>query len=669
MNRVVFCLLLLGAGLLSISPMNARADDLLAQITASKVQSKLGSELQRLSNQYSLAVKSGSNLSATPELVTIDATAKTNVNELLMDLRLIGLKHGSAAGLVVSGSLPLSSLTEASKLESLHHVTLSRMDVRQGSVTSQGFTAMHVGVANTESSLDGTGITVGVISDSYNCYAISDDPQKLQRTAELDKASGDIPSDSYALEEANNCSFRTDEGRALMQIIHDIAPKTKLVFLAGGNGIAPVVNGIARLINEIRVDIIVDDTAIGSETYFQDGLIAQAIDSAVQQGVTYITAVGNSGRNSYQSRYREVIDNALNINAHNFAENGRIDVLQKFTLPEGATINLSLQWSDPAYSVSGPPGAQTDLDLYIVNEKGTQIVESSASINISKDPIEFLSFTNPEGSDQSSFNIMISKSQGDSPELFKYIIEQRFEGKVEEYETDSGTTVGRANTESAISVGAVDYQKTPAFGASTPVLQFFSSAGGDTPILFGPTGNRLAAPQFRAKPDVVGPDNINTTFFNYLDPEGDIENDLFPNFLGTSASAPHVAGVAALLLQLNPDFLPQDIKTILQASAIDVLLRDEQAMSQPQSIGTGVDDDSGSGFVDASAAIKFARNHVPTRPDDTIEPGTINQISDDEQALSEQSFVFTGTGNIDIYTLVLIICFFTSYRIAAAKKF
>jgi len=645
----------LGVGILLTTNIQADSTSLGAQIEALKIQSKLDKELRRILHQYNQSIKLRTGILPSAKYVTIDAIAKTSTIKLMEDLSALGLKQGNSAGMIVSGSMPVSALAKVHELSSLHQITFNRMKTRSGSVVSQGVAAMRADTAKNESGLDGSGITVGVISDSYDCYSQGNDPEELARTAEIDKAKGDLPQEAYALEEANDCLFRTDEGRALMQIVHDIAPQASLVFLSGGNGIASTINGIKKLVDEAGVDVIVDDTALGSETFFQDDLVTQTIDQVVEKGVIYVTAVGNSGRNAYQSTYRESNNTTLNINAHNFSDNEDTDVFQKFSLPEDSTMSMILQWSDPAYSVSGSPGAQTDLDISIINSEGTRVIQSSNSINISNDPIEFLSFTNPAGSGQTSFNIMISKSSGEPPELIKYIIEGRFAGKVEEHFTNSGSTIGRANAASAISVGSVDYRKTPSRGAPSPVLQHFSSAGGDTPIFFDTAGERLAAPIIRAKPDIVGPDNVNTTFFNYKDVEGDVENDLRPNFIGTSASAPHIAGVVALLLQLNPEFTPSDIKTILQQSAVDVLLRDKQDMSEPDKIDIGADSDSGSGFIDAQAAIDIARGFTPSAPNENTPPGDAAQMVDDPLDSTIQNGVVTVGSNGVLGVLALLV--------------
>ena len=70
-------------------------------------------------------------------------------------------------------------------------------------------------------------------------------------------------------------------------------------------------------------------------------------------------------------------------------------------------------------------------------------------------------------------------------------------------------------------------------------------------MFFGANGRRLSTPVVRLKPGVTGPDGGNTSFFLFdlgFEVPGTSEPDGIPNFFGTSASAPHVAAVAALIL-------------------------------------------------------------------------------------------------------------------------
>jgi hypothetical protein len=83
-------------------------------------------------------------------------------------------------------------------------------------------------------------------------------------------------------------------------------------------------------------------------------------------------------------------------------------------------------------------------------------------------------------------------------------------------------------------------------------------------IYLDQNGNRLATPELRAKPEVAGVDGVGTTFFG-----GPYESNQFA-FFGTSAAAPHIAGVAALLIQAAGgagSIDPGSVKGVLEATA------------------------------------------------------------------------------------------------------
>ena len=87
----------------------------------------------------------------------------------------------------------------------------------------------------------------------------------------------------------------------------------------------------------------------------------------------------------------------------------------------------------------------------------------------------------------------------------------------------------------------------------------FSLLGG-TPLLFNNRGRQLGQPLTSNKPEVTGTDSGNATFFPPF-PGQNFENDRFPNFIGTSAAAPHVA---ALMLEVDGDFPPRTVTKFLQ---------------------------------------------------------------------------------------------------------
>ncbi|MDH3431957.1 MAG: FG-GAP-like repeat-containing protein, partial [Gammaproteobacteria bacterium] len=145
----------------------------------------------------------------------------------------------------------------------------------------------------------------------------------------------------------------------------------------------------------------------------------------------------------------------------------------------------------------------------------------------------------------------------------------------------------------AIATGAAFYMDTPENGTSPPVLRPFSSAGG-APTLFDVNGVPLAEPEYRQAPEIVAVDGVNTTFFF----DDSIGNDGIDDFTGTSAAAPHAAGVAALVLEADPAALPDELGRSLKNTAID--------MGAP-----GVDLDSGHGLIQADAAIAAVLTSYP----------------------------------------------------------
>lgn len=461
---------------------------------------------------------------------------------------------------------------------------------RAGQVENQANFAAQADFARPLFDVDGSGVTIGVISGSYNFLG----------GASADIASHDLPANVTVLKEGAplNGENPDDEGRAMMQLIHDIAIGARLLFYTAGNNEAELATAIRALANA-GANIIVDDIVFTNQPFFQDGLAAQAVNEVVNRGVAYFSAAGNDGRNAYQSNFRDsgisFSSGQLPVNsfggvfpsgfyggtAHDFDPGLGIDIFQRFTLGPGDRFQVNFQWDQPFASVSPGRGAANDIDIYVLNAAQNIVVGGSAVDNIGGDPIEQFVFENTTGS-TAEFNFLILRNQGDAPGLMRSLFFQDAPA-IQEFATNSPTLYGHANAALSMSVGAADY-RTPT------VLEPFSSSG-PTPILFDVAGNRLPVPEIRQQPRIVAPDNTNTTFFI---PGQDAEGDRFPNFPGTSAAAPNAAGVAALMLQVAPGTTPRDLYQTLERTAID--------------LGTpGVDFDSGYGLIQADRAVGVLR--------------------------------------------------------------
>jgi hypothetical protein len=437
-----------------------------------------------------------------------------------------------------------------------------------GSVTSQGVQTMRVDVARDRFGVDGTGITIGVISDSFNNLG----------GAAKDLATGDLPAHVGILKDL--ASGGTDEGRAMMQLIHDVAPGAKLLFRTGLPDQTSFARGVQELVNA-GANIIVDDLIYPSEPMFQDGLLAQVVNRAVAQGVAYFTAAGNSANDSYESSFRSAGFYTGYGEVHDFDSGTGVDLYQSVTIPVSERpLQISFQWDSPL------DRSANDLDIYLFDQTRSKILAQSTASNLGSNPIEVLRFLNDGSYGSNEFNLLIAKRQGAAPSLMKYIAVNREAFKINEYKTNSSTVLGHQNTTKVATVGAVPY-----FDPTR--LESFSSVGG-TRILFDPSGDRLPRPQLRQQPRFVAPDETNTTFFGKDILE---DADSLPNFRGTSAAAPHAAAVAALMLQANAGLRPADLYKVLEDTALDI--------NDPNTPGSrvGVDDASGYGLIQSDRAI------------------------------------------------------------------
>ena len=158
-------------------------------------------------------------LQVADNLVQVDVVGTGDIGALQSQLTALGMSNIATAGPMIEGSVPIASLSQIAALPGLVFARpVNKPVTAAGAVTSQGDSAMQSDVARSAFGLDGSGITVGVISDSFNKLRYADNVTGLQR----DIGTGDLPAQTSILEDGS--FFDTDEGRALAQVIHDVAP-------------------------------------------------------------------------------------------------------------------------------------------------------------------------------------------------------------------------------------------------------------------------------------------------------------------------------------------------------------------------------------------------------------------------------------------------------------
>lgn len=276
---------------------------------------------------------------------------------------------------IIEGFVPLDQVTKIAKMDGVSAVHLVPKPVTNiGKATTQGIVKHRIDQIS--SGLTGTGITVGVLSDSYNLYRLYGAPRELRAGADV--ASGDLPGAANPFGHTQPVvlfeegPYGNDEGRAMLQIVHDIAPDARLGFATAFTGEVEFANNIRSLAGlpsgslskrNFKADVVIDDVIYFAEPMFQDGIVAQAVDEIAAAGVAYFSAAGNSsGSQAYDSAVRLVaaspgavagtnldftgVDPALYAGGfHNFASGGAQDVAQTIHIDGSATI--SFQWNEP----------------------------------------------------------------------------------------------------------------------------------------------------------------------------------------------------------------------------------------------------------------------------------------------------------------------------------
>jgi subtilisin family serine protease len=440
-----------------------------------------------------------------------------------------------------------------------------------GSVLSQGDFTHGAGLARTNFGVDGTGVKVGVLSDDVEFLANS-------------QASGDLPAKLTILpdQSGTNNSDTTGEGTAMLEIIYDLAPGAQLYFATADNGDASFAQNILDLQSN-GCNIIVDDVGYFDESPFQDGVVAQAVNSVTANGGFYFSAAGNGGnldagtsatwegdfsdggtitRNSTLGRAGETG------NYHNFGGQN-YDVVQGLGLSD--VFAVTLFWSDPLGASSN------DYDLFVLNASGNRLYDYSDGPSTgTQDPYEICDAEN-------NYRIVVVKYAGTACFLHVQL-------ETDGYGTLSintpGSIRGHNSATNAFAVAAADANQAypnlfttsdinEYFSADGPRRMFYQSDGtAITPTNFSSTGGAL-----RIKPDLTAADGVATSVSG------------FSSFYGTSAAAPHAAAIAALLLSYDHALTASQLRFALTNSALDI--------GAP-----GIDRDSGAGIILATTALQ-----------------------------------------------------------------
>jgi subtilisin family serine protease len=419
----------------------------------------------------------------------------------------------------VRGSIDDAQLDRVAEFSWVHAVRpVDRAVVRVGSTTTEGDAAGQADLLRVQG-LDGRGVVVGVISDGIDHLA------DAQQSGDLSNVT--VPT---------GCRRGSgDEGTALLEIVHDVAPGAQLLF-AGPRDSFEMIQAV-QCLTAAGADVIVDDLGFFAEPYFQDGPVAAAVLGAVKAGVSYHSSAGNEARQHLEQDFFATPNSTL----HDFAGGAR-DNTNTVVVPPGGTLTCILEWNDP-FGASA-----NDYDLFLLDANLSVVAVSDDPQVGAQDPIEAISVVNVSNSNALA-NLMIDRfGQSAARRLEVFCLG----ASSLERATSAGSIIGHPALNEVVSVAAID--------AADPALdqvESFSSRG--------PARIDFPARVDRAKPDLAGFDGVsisNAGAFPACPP--------FCAFFGTSAASPHTAGVAALLLQKNPSMTPLAVQAALHKGSVDI---------------------------------------------------------------------------------------------------
>jgi hypothetical protein len=480
-----------------------------------------------------------------------------------------------------------------------------------GAVRSEGDVQLNAANARASFGVDGSGITVGILSDSF------DRAPGVATRAAGDVAAGDLPGPGSPCGSTapvgilDDSQAGSDEGRAMAQIVHDLAPGAAIDFATAFSGelqFAANIRGLAAA----GARVIADDVAYFAEPFFQDGPVAVAIGDVTAAGASHFTAAGNDnlvdgqgrGVGSWEapqfrgsggcpaaivalSEELEELEEDQGVpdpqglrpsHCMDFDPGAPEDDAFGITVATGETLKVDLQWAEPWNGVG------SDLDAFLLEEggelaevKGAPVISVDDNVEGSQRPFEFLSWKN-EGPGQ-KVQLVINRFSGADPRL-KFVLIENGNGVANTDFPESAlgdvvgpTVFGHSGAASAIAVGAVRHDnsaKPEAFSSRGPVKQYFGPVLGAAPA--APTGERTIS-----KPDLAATDGAANTFFGI--PQAGVWR-----FYGTSASAPHAAAVAALVRQANPGAGAGAVRSALAGTARPV------GLFGPDAVGAGLVD-------------------------------------------------------------------------------
>ena len=420
-----------------------------------------------------------------------------------------------------------------------------------GPVTSEGDSRLRSDIARAVMpGATGNGVKVGVMSD---------DCGSVENLVNPRITNGELGAGTTVLID-NLGGGRTHEGLAMMEIVQDVAPSAQIYFATAATGEGQFATNIGSLASA-GCKVITDDEIYFDEPVFEDGIVAQEVNTvATSNNVVYTSSSTNVGNSNYFGIYNPLAGQNVGntgggpFNVHNY---GAGAFLNSFTFPGGGTTLFFILTWDDQYGASG-----NDFDLYVVNQNNTVTFGSSTNTqNGTQNPNEVVSLTNNGASITCNIIIVRKGVSGGDPNPTPRMKLAIWQGIPMQFGTTASSTWGHACATGAIGCGAIGADRNSTIGSENNYinLEAFSSQGPVYMVQFGAglVGGNRPLLSTRIKPDVASFDGVTTSVPG------------FAPFYGTSASAPHAAGLAAQVISMFPGLTSSQYRTVIENGCID----------------------------------------------------------------------------------------------------
>jgi hypothetical protein len=516
--------------------------------------------------------------------IQLNIQAAGKLSNLVTELKALGATVTEAVSQmrVVQAWVPADKVDDIAGISNVQAVRLP--DYAIFNITSAGDAIHNADKVRAQFSAlgyDGTGIKVGVISNGADHRA---------------NVGAELP--TVTVDPAHPGSG--DEGTAMLEIVHDLAPGAQLYF-AGITNSTQMIPSIDYLVAQ-GCDVILDDVGFYGEAFFTDSAIAQHVSNVITNNdVVYVTSAGNSaGGKHYQAQYAQGLSATSDGRLHKFGGPG--EDVNNITIPNGETFRAFLQWSDSW------GGSNNNYDLYLYNSNTFAKLGQGVSVQdgqVGDLPFEMVQWTNNTGSNVQAQIWVEKKTTAAARELELFVASQ---GSLQ-FNTSADSLIGQEAVPGVISVAA-------ASAGSPNTVESFSSRGMSTIYTNFATQTKIS----RQTLDGTGIDGVNTKI-------GDL-GFFYDPFYGTSAASPHVGAIAALVRQANPSLSAPQVITAMADTATDLT-----------TYGVGYDTTSGAGRYNALDAVY--KVFTPSAPDLTA--GSDFGVSSTDNITSDNTPTFTGT--------------------------